>query len=150
MKAVICPTCGRKYTPKDWKVSEDSFDMAMTHPNEIVKTYLDGIKLADKEHFVLLCLDTRLQVICQEIISIGTLNASLVHPREIFKAAIRNNAHAIIVAHNHPSGNPTPSLDDHKITKQLHKAGKLLGIELLDHIIVARKSYYSFKVENIL
>ena len=98
----------------------------------------------DKEHFMVLHLDSKNRIIKDEIISTGILNASLVHPREVFKPAIKESANSIILVHNHPSGDPTPSEEDKKITKILFDAGELLDIKLLDHVIVG-DTYYSFK-----
>ena len=98
-----------------------------------------------KEAFVVFCLDTDLSIISREIITIGTLNSCIIHPREIFRTAITRNANSIIVAHNHPSGNLTPSKEDLDITKQLKKAGEILNILLLDHVIVSKQGYNSIK-----
>lgn len=95
-----------------------------------------------KEHFTVLCLDTRNNLI-EDDVSVGTLNASLVHPREVFSKAILNKASHVIVVHNHPSGDCTPSKDDILTTKRLIEAGKILGIAVTDHIIVTRNSYSS-------
>lgn len=95
-----------------------------------------------KEHFTILCLDTKNNLIVNEV-SVGILNASLVHPREVFSKAILNNASHIIVAHNHPSGDSTPSEDDILTTKRLVEAGRILGITVADHIIVTKDSYSS-------
>ncbi len=111
---------------------------------------LKDIRDNKKEHFVILFLDTRNQEIKQEIISIGLLNANLVHPREVFEPAVRYLAAQIIVAHNHPSGNPEPSEDDLIITKKLMEAGRILGIELIDHVIVTKNIYFSFKEKGLL
>jgi DNA repair protein RadC len=111
---------------------------------------LKDIRDNKKEHFVIFYLDTRNQEIQREIISIGTLNASLVHPREVFEPAIRHLAAQIIITHNHPSGNPEPSQEDIEVTRKLAKAGELLGIEVIDHIIVTTKSYLSFKERNLI
>lgn len=99
----------------------------------------------DKEHFMVLHLDTCNRVIKDEIISIGTLNSSLVHPREVFKSAIKESANAVILVHNHPSGNAEPSEEDIKITNILFKSGELLSIKVLDHIIISNDGYYSFR-----
>ncbi len=99
-----------------------------------------------KEHFVVFYLDTRNQQIKREIISVGTLNASLVHPREVFEPAIRYNAAHVIVAHNHPSGDPEPSQEDFTLTRRLVDAGKILGIALLDHVIMTKEFYFSIKL----
>ena len=99
----------------------------------------------DKEHFMIIHLDSKNKIIKDEVISIGTLNASIIHPREVFKSAIRESANSIILVHNHPSGDPTPSKEDEKITKTLNEAGNLLDIEVLDHVIIGKNVYYSFK-----
>lgn len=99
----------------------------------------------DKEQVIILHLDSKNRVIKDEVISIGTLNASIIHPREVFKSAIRESANSIILVHNHPSGDPAPSEEDKQITKRLNEAGKLLDIEILDHVIVGKDGYYSFK-----
>jgi len=103
-----------------------------------------------KEHFVAFYLDTQNNLIERQIISIGTLNSSLVHPREVFKKAIQANAALVIVAHNHPSGDTEPSEDDLVITKNLAESGKILGIEITDHIIVAKDKFLSFKEHGLI
>lgn len=102
------------------------------------------------EHFFVLHLDSKHKIIKQEIISIGTLNASLVHPREVFKSAIKENSKSLIVVHNHPSGDQAPSAEDEKVTKILFRAGELLGINVLDHVIIGRNGFYSFREEGKL
>ena len=89
----------------------------------------------DQEKFVVACLDTKNRVQCVVVVTIGTLDASLVHPREVFKPAIIEGASAVVLSHNHPSGDTTPSREDHTVTDRLTEAGKLLGITVLDHII---------------
>jgi DNA repair protein RadC len=98
-----------------------------------------------KEMFIVICLDTKNQVISKEITSIGTLNANIVHPREVFKAALLASAAHIIVAHNHPSGDPTPSREDIDITKMLVETGKIMGIDLLDHVIIGDGRHFAMK-----
>jgi DNA repair protein RadC len=95
-------------------------------------------------------LDARNKLITKETISIGTINSSLVHPREVFEPAIRELAVAIILVHNHPSGDPTPSEDDIALTKRLIEAGKILGIEVTDHIIIGKNKYFSFKERGLI
>ena len=102
-----------------------------------------------KEHFVVFFLDTRNQQIQREIISVGTLNANLVHPREVFEPAIKHSAAQIIVCHNHPSGNPEPSDEDIAITRRLQEAGKILGIEIMDHVVVCQNAFLSLKCEGL-
>ena len=111
---------------------------------------LQELRTAKKEHFVVLYLNARNQLICKETISIGILNASIVHPREVFKPAIDCLAASIIVAHNHPSRDTEASGDDMEITKKLVDSGKILGIEVIDHIIVAKDKFLSMKEKGIL
>jgi DNA repair protein RadC len=108
------------------------------------------IRGTNREHFVGFYLNSRNQVLRREIISIGSLNASIVHPREVFLPAVAMSAASVILAHNHPSGDPTPSEEDLAITRRLVEAGRLLGIELVDHVVVAREAYASFKERRLL
>lgn len=96
----------------------------------------------DKETFVALFLNTKNRVIKKEIVSFGSLNANVVHPREVYKEAILNSAAHVVVAHNHPSGDPTPSREDLAITEKLYQAGEVIGISLLDHVIIGEEGYY--------
>jgi len=111
---------------------------------------LQDIKDSEKEVFVVFILNTQNQIMFREIVTIGLIDQSLIHPRETFKEAIRNNAKSIILAHNHPSGILTPSDADKDITQELQKAGKLLGIPILDHIIISTKGYYSFHSQDLM
>jgi DNA repair protein RadC len=111
---------------------------------------LGDIRVSKKEHFVAFYLDTQNQEIKRDLISMGTLNESLVHPREVFEPAVQNLCSQIIVAHNHPSGLLEPSSQDIKVTERLVKSGDILGITLLDHIIVTKEGYYSFRDEGIM
>ncbi|MFZ2975280.1 MAG: DNA repair protein RadC [Candidatus Moraniibacteriota bacterium] len=111
---------------------------------------LKDIRDNKKEHFVVFYLDTRNQKIQREIISVGILNANLIHPREVFEPAIRHCAAQIIICHNHPSGDVNPSQDDLEITKRLVEAGNILGIEITDHVIVSENSFLSLKCEGLL
>lgn len=117
-------------------------------PADVFKLLKPLIGDKKKEHFVVLSLDTKNNIISLDTISIGSLNISLAHPREIFQAAIKNSAATIILVHNHPSGDPTPSDNDLKITKRLLEISKLLGIRLIDHIIIGQNSYYSFSNQD--
>ncbi len=98
-----------------------------------------------KEHFHALYLDTRRYLVAAETISIGTLDSSLVHPREVFRPAIAHSASAVLVAHNHPSGDPEPSAEDLALTRRLDKAARLLGFSLLDHLVVGRRGFVSLR-----
>ena len=103
-----------------------------------------------EEHFYCLLLSTKNHVNAIHEVSIGTLNAAVVHPREVFKAAILSNAAAVILVHNHPSGDPAPSKEDIELTRRLIDAGKLLDIPVLDHVIIGDWKYYSMKESGIL
>lgn len=98
----------------------------------------------DREYIFVLHLNTKNKVIERELVGIGTLDSCLLHPREVFKGAIVKGANSIILVHNHPSGDPTPSEEDFIATKRLKHAGKILGIELLDHVIIGSEGYYQF------
>jgi DNA repair protein RadC len=117
----------------------------ITSPDKLFEIIKSKITQFSKEHFFVISLDTRNNLIGVDEISVGTLTASLVHPRETFESAIRRHAAKIIISHNHPSGETDPSDDDMKITRRLVDAGKIMGIEVLDHIIVTKTSYLSFK-----
>ena len=117
----------------------------ISKPKDIIEA-MKSLALSDRELLVGLYLNSRNQVIAHHVISIGTTNATLVHPREVFKLAILRNACRIIIAHNHPSGWKDPSDADLNITKRLNEAGKILGIELIDHIIITPQGKtYSIK-----
>lgn len=118
-------------------------------PRQVWESLAD-VRASKKEHFVVFFLNTQNEVVQREVVSIGTLNASLIHPREVFEPAIKHVASHIIVAHNHPSGSLEPSEEDLAVTKRLGDAGKLLGIQLLDHVIVTATSYISLKEQNLL
>jgi DNA repair protein RadC len=107
--------------------------------------YLQDMRNLPKEHLRGLYLNSHSHIIRDEVISIGTINANMIHPREVFRPALECNAAAIIIAHNHPSGSVEPSLEDIDITHQLIQAGKLIGISLLDHVIITKDSYASVK-----
>ena len=111
---------------------------------------LKDIRDNKKEHFVVFFLDAQNQEIKREVISVGSLNANLVHPREVFEPAVRHLAAQVIIAHNHPAGDPEPSEDDLTITKRLIEAGKIMGIEINDHIIVTQSGFFSFKEKKLI
>ena len=111
---------------------------------------LSDIKDQRKEHFVCLYLNARNQVIHKEVVSIGSLCASIVHPREVFRAAVQHSAASVIMAHNHPSGDVSPSKDDIDLTRRLVDAGRIMGIDVLDHIVIAADDFVSFKERGLL
>lgn len=122
---------------------------AIIRPSDVLP-WLADIRRSDREHFVCFHLNIRNVVLSMETVSIGTLNASLVHPREVLKAAILSNAASIILAHNHPSGDVAPSSDDIELTKRMVKAGEIMGIEVLDHIIVGSERHLSMKEARLI
>lgn len=113
-------------------------------PEDLAQIFIPLLKDEVKENFIVVCLNTSNQIIKYDKISIGNLNSSVVHPREVFKVAIENNSANIFLIHNHPSGNPEPSREDIAITKKLVEAGKILEVNVFDHIIIAGDSYTSF------
>jgi DNA repair protein RadC len=125
-------------------------DFNIKNPESVVKAIRSSIKDKAKEHFKLILLNPRNKIIGISTISIGTLNASLVHPREVFKDAIVHSAASVVLAHNHPSGDPEPSEDDIKITNKLVESGKILGIEVIDHIVIGKNNFCSFKERRLM
>ena len=118
-------------------------------PDEVVSLTKSYLKDKKKEHFLVLLLDTRSQLIKSAEISVGSLDSSIVHPREVFKEALAASAASVIFVHNHPSGDPTPSADDIKLTKRLAQAGEVMGVEVLDHVIIGNKKFLSLKREGL-
>lgn len=113
----------------------------------LLKNFLED---SDREKLLVVCLDTKNQPINICTVSVGTLNSSLVHPREIFKTAILSNSNQIMLAHNHPSGISAPSNEDKAMTNRIKDAGVILGIELIDHIIIGSNEYFSFKENRLM
>ena len=122
----------------------------ITCPADAARMVADEMRHLDREHFWVLLLNTKNVCLGIDKVSIGTLNSSVVHPRECFKEAIRRSAHAIILVHNHPSGDTTPSSEDHRVTGRLAESGKLLGIEVLDHLVIGDGDFFSCKEKGIL
>lgn len=122
----------------------------ITSPQEIAEIFIPLLRDELKEKFIIVCLNSANKIIKHEVISIGNLNSSVVHPREIFKAAIEQSSASIILIHNHPSGNPEPSNEDISITKQIVDAGKILDIPIFDHIIIAGNTFTSFVEKRLI
>jgi DNA repair protein RadC len=129
--------------------SDEGSKATVKSPEDIIKAVKTQLKGKKKEHFMALSLDTRNHLIDTHQISIGSLDSSIVHPREVFKDIISDSAASVIFVHNHPSGDPTPSEDDIKLTKRLCEVGQIMGIEVLDHIIICDKDYLSMKAKNL-
>jgi DNA repair protein RadC len=122
----------------------------ITDPQTVVRAIRSSIKDKVKEHFKLIILNTRNKIITIINVSTGTLSASLVHPREVFRDAIRYSASSVVLVHNHPSGDPEPSEEDLRITRRLIDAGKIIGIDVLDHIIIGKDRFTSFKEKGLI
>ncbi|HAN86178.1 MAG: DNA repair protein RadC [Bacillota bacterium] len=131
-------------------VSEGEPKLAISSAKDVADLLMPAMRYLEKEEFRTIFLDTRNRVIDNATISVGTLNSSIVHPREVFRAAIRAGSAGVILAHNHPSGDPGPSPEDIAITKRLVRAGALIGIEVLDHIIIGDNLYVSFKEKGFM
>ena len=114
---------------------------------EMIKEKLEGL---DREQFIIACLNTKNEPTNISVVSVGSLNKAIVHPREVFKTAILSNAASIMAFHNHPSGETTPSQQDIQLTNRLYEAGELLGIKLLDHLIIGDNSFTSLKEKGYL
>ncbi|CDQ39433.1 MULTISPECIES: RadC family protein [Virgibacillus] len=119
-------------------------------PQDGADYIMEEMRGLKQEHFIALFLNTKNQIIHRQTIFIGSLNASIVHPREVFREAIKRSAASIIVAHNHPSGDPTPSQEDIHVTRRLAESGKMIGIELIDHIIIGDRKFISLKEKGYL
>ena len=123
---------------------------AVRTPDDVAALLLPRFRYESRESFVAVLLSTKNHVLKMPVISVGSLNASIVHPRELFREAINASAAAVIVAHNHPSGDPTPSPEDVSLTRKLVEAGKILDIPVLDHVVLGDGKYVSFKEKGIL
>lgn len=119
-------------------------------PEDVKNIVLEEMRYYDREHFRVLYLDRKGGLISMEDVSIGGLHSSLVHPREVFKTAIKRSAASIILVHNHPSGDPEPSKEDIEVTCMLIEAGRLMGIEVLDHVIIGENNYTSLKSRGLI
>ncbi len=127
-----------------------SESVTIRSPRDAAELLTEQLRYLQKEHFVCLFLNTKNVVIAQETLSIGSLNASIVHPREVFRAAIKYSSASIVCAHNHPSGDPAPSPEDIAITKRLVEAGQIVGIDVLDHIVVGDGRFVSLKEQGLM
>ena len=132
-------------------ICEDSKPVYYIHGPEDVATLLQQeMGILDREHFRIILLSTKSRIIAVRTIAIGTLNGAMVHAREVFKAAILESAQAVVLVHNHPSGTAQPSHEDIEVTKRLAKAGKILGITLLDHVILTSEEFISLQKEGYI
>lgn len=129
------------------RISNSSFEdrYVIRSPEDGAKYVMNDMRFLTQEHFVCIYLNTKNQVLHKKTVFIGSLNASIVHPREVFKEALRHSAASVICFHNHPSGDPGPSKEDIEVTRRLVEAGKIIGIELLDHLIIGENKFVSLK-----
>ena len=119
-------------------------------PEDVARYVIPSLRFEQKEHFLAMFLDVRNRILALSTISVGSLTSSIAHPREVFREAIRYSAAGVILVHNHPSGDPAPSREDIQLTKQMMKAGEIMGIPVLDHVVVAGDNYLSIKEANCL
>ncbi|MGH7740536.1 MAG: JAB domain-containing protein [Candidatus Eiseniibacteriota bacterium] len=140
---LVCEVTKRKYrTPSP---------VPIRGPDDVVAIpAIRRLRVAKREHFVVMLLNARHEVESVDTVSIGSLNASIVHPREVFKPALLESAASVVLVHNHPSGDPEPSEEDLSITRRLVECGELLGIGVLDHVIIASRGVVSFRARQLL
>jgi DNA repair protein RadC len=127
------------------RLKQHGFTTKIQTAEDVYHYFVDTLSEQKKEYFYALCLDTKNRIIQETLISVGILDASLIHPREVFNPAIRASAHAVILVHNHPSGECEPSMNDKEVTKLLSEAGRIVGIDVLDHIVIAKDGYSSMR-----
>ena len=127
------------------RLNKKGFKPKIGNAEDVFNYYVDQLQDKKKEHFYALFLDTKNRIIAEDLVSVGILDASIIHPREVFKSAIKASSNSVILVHNHPSGDCTPSKADEEVTELLYNAGDILGINVLDHIIIGKNNYYSFK-----
>ncbi len=125
-------------------------EVSLNSAHSVASYYMEELRHEDREKLILCMFDSKCALLGDEVISVGTINASLISPREIFKQALINQAVYIILLHNHPSGSPKPSLQDKLVTRRIQECGELIGVHLSDHIIIGDNQYFSFKEKNLL
>jgi DNA repair protein RadC len=132
------------------KLESKGFKVKIKNAEDVYNYFKDTLANKNKEHFIALFLDTKNRIIGEEVVSVGTLNSSIIHPREVFSPAIKASANAIVLVHNHPSGDCKPSKEDEEVTKMLNEAGKILGIKVLDHVIVGKDGFVGVKEKGVM
>lgn len=123
---------------------------SITNPRQAAQLFMEELRYKKKEYFKILLLNTKNQLISREEVSVGSLSASIVHPREIFSIPLRKSASSVILFHNHPSGDPSPSQEDLEVTRRLVDAGNIIGIKVRDHIIIGDGSFFSFREKGLI
>lgn len=129
---------------------QDDERYVIRSPEDVADYVMEEMRFLTQEHFVILCLNTKNQVIHRQTLFIGSLNSSIVHPRELFKEALRRSAASVICLHNHPSGDPSPSSEDIEVTTRLTECGRILGIDVLDHVIIGDRKFTSLKEKGYM
>lgn len=132
------------------KLSKHGFAKKIETAEDVYNHFVDELKDKKKEHFYALLLDTQNRIIEESLISVGILDASLIHPREIFNPAVKASSQSIILVHNHPSGDSEPSAADKEMTRMLYAAGEILGIKVLDHVIIGNDTFFSLKEKGMM
>ena len=127
------------------KLESKGFKVKIKTAEDVYNYFKDELATKNKEHFIALFLDTKNRIIGEEVVSVGTLNSSIIHPREVFNPAIKASASSVVIVHNHPSGDHLPSEEDEQITKMLCDAGEILGIKVLEHVIIGKDGFVGIK-----
>jgi len=132
------------------KLMKKGFKLQIKTASDVYQYYVDELQNKTKEYFYALFLDTKNRILKEELVSIGTLNESLIHPRELFNSAVQASCNSVIIVHNHPSGDCVPSENDKEVTKVLVEAGEIMGIKVLDHVIIGREGFMSLKESGVM
>jgi DNA repair protein RadC len=132
------------------RLKVQGFSTKIQSAEDVYHYFADRLAEKKKEYFYALCLDTKNRIISETLVSVGILDASLIHPREVFNPAVKASCHAVILVHNHPSGEAEASVADIEVTKMLYNAGDIIGISVLDHIIIGKQGYVSMKEKGII
>jgi DNA repair protein RadC len=132
------------------KLMKKGFKLQIKTASDVYQYFVDELQNKTKEYFYALFLDTKNRILKEELVSIGTLNESLIHPRELFNSAVQASCNSVIIVHNHPSGDCVPSENDKEVTKVLVEAGEIMGIKVLDHIIIGKEGFMSLKETGVM
>ena len=132
------------------KLMKKGYKLQIKTASDVYQYYVDELQNKTKEYFYALFLDTKNRILKDELVSIGTLNESLIHPRELFNSAVQASCNSVIIVHNHPSGDCVPSDSDKEVTKVLVEAGEIMGIKVLDHVIIGKEGFMSLKESGIM
>jgi len=132
------------------KLMKKGFKVQIKTASDVYQYYVDELQNKTKEYFYALFLDTKNRILKEELVSIGTLNESLIHPRELFNSAVQASCNSVIIVHNHPSGDCVPSDSDKEVTKVLVEAGEIMGIKVLDHVIIGKEGFVSLKESGVM